>query len=67
MHLEYLPVSVDVLVGKRYDALIYSLAQDFVKEGILSMPETGATIEGGEILMRRDEMVQHDTSSFESV
>lgn len=57
MYLEYLPVTVDVMVAKGCGSLIYSLAQDLVTEGILSMPETGRTIEGGEILMRRDEMV----------
>jgi hypothetical protein len=33
MHLEYLPVTVDVMVAKGCDTLIYCLAQDLANEG----------------------------------
>jgi len=59
MHLEYLPLTVDVMVAKGCNAGLYSLAPDLVKEGILSIPKTGQTIEGGEVLLRRDGMMMH--------
>ena len=54
MHQEALPVTVDILAAKGCDVMIAQLAQDLVKAGILSMPQTGGTIYGGDILMKRD-------------
>ena len=54
MHEEYLPVTVDILAAKGCDGLIVKLAQDLVEAGILPVPETGGTIYGGDILMKRE-------------
>ena len=52
-HLESLPVALDVMVAKGCDALLPKLAQDLVRAGIITLPETGATIYGGDVLMKR--------------
>ena len=54
-HTEYFPVTVDVMVAKGCDGLIARLAQDLVAAGILSVPKAGAGLDGGEILLRRQE------------
>lgn len=51
-HDEYFPVAVDVLVAKGCDGLLVKLAQDLVAVGIVPVPEVGATIYGGDVLMR---------------
>jgi hypothetical protein len=53
-HVEYLPVTIDILAAKGCDGLIVKLAQDLVKAGILPIPETGGTIFGGDVLMKRE-------------
>lgn len=50
-HVEYFPVTVDVLAAKGCDGLLVKLAQDLTKAGVISMPNVGQTISGGEILM----------------
>ena len=54
MHEEVLPVTVDIVAAKGCDGLIFNLVQDLVKAGIIEVPLTGQTIEGREILMRRE-------------
>jgi hypothetical protein len=53
-HGEYLPVTIDILAAKGCDGLLVKLAQDLVAAGILPVPETGGTIYGGNVLMKRD-------------
>ena len=53
-HEEYLPVTVDILAAKGCDGLIVQLARDLVEAGILPVPETGGTIYGGDVLLRRE-------------
>ncbi|KAH7309059.1 glutamyl-tRNA amidotransferase [Stachybotrys elegans] len=51
---EMLPVTVNLMVAKGCDGLLPRLAQDLVKEGVLKVPKAGGTLEGGEILLKRD-------------
>lgn len=53
-HTEMLPVTVDVMAARGCDGLIARLALDLVKEGLVVVPQVGAGLDGGEILMRRD-------------
>jgi len=53
-HVEYLPVTVDILAAKGCDALLPKLAQDLVEAGIIQVPLTGQTIYGGDVLLKRD-------------
>lgn len=50
-HVEFFPVTVDVLAAKGCDGLLIRLAQDLIKAGVIFMPNVGQTIYGGEILM----------------
>jgi hypothetical protein len=50
LHEEYFPVSVDFMVAKGCDGILVKLAQDLVEAGIITIPLTGQTIHGGEIL-----------------
>ena len=54
MHEEALPVTVDIIAAKGCDLMIAKLAQDLVTAGIISVPLTGGTIYGGDILLRRE-------------
>lgn len=54
MHQEALPVTVDVIAAKGCDLMIAQLAQDLVSAGIISVPLTGGTIYGGDILLKRE-------------
>lgn len=49
-HEESLPVTVDIMVARGCDGLIPRLAQDLVGLGILKVPKTGRSIEGGPVL-----------------
>ncbi|KAF4853417.1 Amidase 1 [Colletotrichum siamense] len=53
-HTEMLPVTVDVMAARGCDGLITRLALDLVEEGLVVVPQVGAGLDGGEILMRRD-------------
>ncbi|KAG7113497.1 Scytalone dehydratase-like protein Arp1 like [Verticillium longisporum] len=53
---EKLPVAVDIMAAKGCDGVIVKLAKDLVAEGVLTVPKAGATLEGGEVLLRRDEV-----------
>ncbi|CAG9975522.1 unnamed protein product [Clonostachys byssicola] len=52
---ELLPVAVSLLVAKGCDGILPRLAKDLVEQGVLKIPQTGRTLEGGEILLRRNE------------
>ncbi|KAJ5232560.1 centractin- actin- protein of the dynactin complex [Penicillium chermesinum] len=54
-HTELLPVTVDVIAARGCDGLIAKLARDLVDAGILVAPRTGSGLNGGTILLRRDE------------
>jgi hypothetical protein len=54
MHKEVLPVTVDIIAAKGCDLMIAQLAQDLVTAGIISVPLTGGTIHGGDILLKRE-------------
>ncbi|RAL16002.1 glutamyl-tRNA(Gln) amidotransferase, subunit A [Aspergillus homomorphus CBS 101889] len=49
-HDERFPVTVDVMAAKGCDGMIVRLAQDLLEAGIISMPLTGGTLAGGEVL-----------------
>ncbi|GAB1311464.1 hypothetical protein MFIFM68171_01674 [Madurella fahalii] len=50
---ELLPVGVDVMAAKGCDGLVARLAQELAEKRIVRVPRAGATLEGGEVLMRR--------------
>lgn len=50
-HVEYFPVTVDILAAKGCDGLLVRLAQDLVEAGIIPTPGVGQTIYGGDVLM----------------
>ncbi|KAL8782943.1 MAG: hypothetical protein Q9213_004999 [Squamulea squamosa] len=52
-HEEMLPVTVDLLAAKGCDGMLFNLIQDLTAAGILEVPQTGQTIAGGEILLKR--------------
>jgi len=54
MHKEVLPVTVDIIAAKGCDLMIAQLAQDLTTAGIISVPLTGGTIYGGDILLKRE-------------
>lgn len=49
-HNESFPVAVDILAAKGCDGLLAKLAQDLTSAGILTIPKTGGTLSGGEVL-----------------
>ncbi|KAL9113349.1 MAG: hypothetical protein Q9227_002390 [Pyrenula ochraceoflavens] len=53
-HDEYLPVTVDVIAATGCDGMIAQLAQDLQNAGILPSIQTGQTIQGGDILFKRE-------------
>ncbi|KAH8907625.1 glutamyl-tRNA amidotransferase [Coniochaeta sp. PMI_546] len=52
-HDEYFPVAVDIMAAKGCDGLLVKLAQDLVDAGIIAVPKVGATITGGDVLMKK--------------
>ncbi len=52
-HNEFLPVAVNIMAAKGCDGLIVKLAQDLVEAGILTVPQAGGTLAGGDILVKR--------------
>ena len=54
MHEEALPVTIDIIAAKGCDLMIAQLAQDLVTAGIISVPLTGGTIYGGDVLLKRE-------------
>ncbi|KAF2130417.1 amidase signature enzyme [Dothidotthia symphoricarpi CBS 119687] len=53
-HVEYLPVTVDFMVAKGCDGMLFSLIQDLYEAGIVKESLTGRSgITGGEILLKR--------------
>lgn len=53
LHIEELPVTIDILAAKNCDLVLFDLIQDLTDAGIISVSQTGQTITGGEILMKR--------------
>ncbi|RSL83678.1 hypothetical protein CEP52_016648 [Fusarium oligoseptatum] len=53
-HVEFLPVTIDVIAARGCDGLIAKLAKDLVTAGVLNAPSTGSGLDGGSILLRRD-------------
>ncbi|KAL8837249.1 MAG: hypothetical protein Q9176_005783 [Flavoplaca citrina] len=52
-HTEVLPVTVDLMAAKGCDGMLFNLVEDLTAAGILEVPQTGQTIAGGEILLKR--------------
>ncbi|KAL0261683.1 hypothetical protein SLS55_003113 [Diplodia seriata] len=58
-HTEVLPVTVDFMAAKGCDGMVFSLVEDLVAEGIISVSKAGRTnVDGGQILFRRSEVGQ---------
>ena len=54
-HVEYLPVTVDIMAAKGCDGMLFNLINDLVSSGIVKPPVAGrAPVDGGQILFRRD-------------
>lgn len=51
-HEEVLPVTVDLVVAKGCDGVIFGLVEALVREGVVRESLTGGTVRGGEILLR---------------
>jgi hypothetical protein len=53
-HVEYLPVTVDLMMAKGCDGTLFQLIEDLYKAGILNAAKAGQSgITGGDILFRR--------------
>lgn len=53
-HLEYLPVTVDMMAAKGCDGMLFSLIGELVNAGILAPSQAGGSnTEGGQILFKR--------------
>ena len=49
-------MTVDVLAAKGCDLMVLGLIEEMVRRGLVRVPVTGRTLEGGgEVLMRRSE------------
>ncbi|KAF1354823.1 amidase signature domain-containing protein [Delphinella strobiligena] len=58
-HVEYLPVTVDIMAAKGCDGMLYALINDMFDAGLLSTPLTGySSTTGGEILFKRSAAFQ---------
>lgn len=54
-HVEYLPVTANLVVAKGCDGMLFSLIEDLYKAGILKESQPGrSVVSGGDILLRRD-------------
>lgn len=54
LHEEVLPVTIDFLVAKGCDGMLFGLIRGLVEAGIVSVPRSGRSLEnGGAILARR--------------
>ncbi|KAL2840073.1 amidase signature domain-containing protein [Aspergillus pseudoustus] len=49
-HTELVPVTVDIIAARGCDSIIAQLAKDLVAAGVLAIPRTGKSLQGGEIL-----------------
>jgi hypothetical protein len=53
-HVEYLPVTVNFMVAKGCDGMLFSLIGDLYEAGVLKESKVGQSgVTGGEILLRR--------------
>lgn len=52
---ESLPVTVEVLAARGCDEVLVRLAKDLVKKGVIREPKAGGSLEGAEILFRREQ------------
>ncbi|KAF2812363.1 glutamyl-tRNA amidotransferase [Mytilinidion resinicola] len=53
-HVEYLPVTVDMMVAKGCDGMLFSLIEALLAAGIIQVAKTGYSgIDGGEVLLKR--------------
>ncbi|KAL8758262.1 MAG: hypothetical protein Q9199_001615 [Rusavskia elegans] len=52
-HTEVLPVTVNLMAAKGCDGMLFNLIEELTAAGILEIPQTGQTIAGGEILLKR--------------
>ncbi|KAL9012695.1 MAG: hypothetical protein Q9173_002561 [Seirophora scorigena] len=52
-HAEVLPVTVNMLAAKGCDGMLFNLIEELAAAGIVSTTQTGRTIAGGEILLKR--------------
>ncbi|KAL9602156.1 MAG: hypothetical protein Q9219_002020 [cf. Caloplaca sp. 3 TL-2023] len=52
-HAEVLPVTVNILAAKGCDGMLFNLVEDLTAAEILNATQTGQTIAGGEILLKR--------------
>ncbi|KAL8921312.1 MAG: hypothetical protein Q9172_004085 [Xanthocarpia lactea] len=55
-HEEMVPVSVNLMAARGCDGMLFNLIEDLTAAGILTVPQTGRTIAGGEILLKRGMM-----------
>ena len=54
-HVEFLPVTIDLMVAKNCDFMLFDLINDLEQAGIIGVSTTGySDVDGGEILYRRD-------------
>ncbi|KAJ6788972.1 hypothetical protein PWT90_02568 [Aphanocladium album] len=51
---EPLPVSADIMAARGCDGLITRLGLELVKKGAVKIPKAGGTLDGGEVLFRRE-------------
>jgi hypothetical protein len=57
-HVEYLPVTVDFMVAKGCDGMLFGLIGEMYERGVLKQVKVGGSgVTGGEILLRRGEGV----------
>lgn len=52
-HVEYLPITVDIMAAKGCDGLLFALVNELVSQGVLSASETGySQTTGGQIFFK---------------